>query len=117
MRHISELRKTLSNFLDWHKARVDCLVQILQALFYVRTVNLAQIATAFQTGSKQASSYRRACRFFTGFSFDFSLIVRIILCVFPLRGKYLLIIDRTNWKWGQSPINILMVSIRALLPI
>ena len=40
-----------------------------------------------------------------------STIVLIILHLFPLEEKYLLILDRTNWKWGKTPINILMLSI------
>ena len=111
MEHISELQKTLSLFFDWHKARLSCLVQILQALFCVRTVNLTQIATAFQTAAKQDSSYRRIRRFFATFTFDLSLIVLLVLKLFPLHEKYLLILDRTSWKWGKTPINILMLSV------
>jgi uncharacterized membrane protein (DUF441 family) len=110
MKHISELEKTLSNFFDWHKPRLNCLVQILQALFAVRTVNLTQVAAAFQTGVKEESLYRRICRFFTDFSFDMSTIVLLVLRLFPLDDKYILTLDRTNWKWGKTPINILMLS-------
>lgn len=42
MKQVSELQKTLFHFFDWNKARLECLVQILQALFAVRTVNLTQ---------------------------------------------------------------------------
>lgn len=111
MTHISELEKTLSEFFDWHKTRLSCLVQILQALFCVRTVNLTQIATAFQNDAKQDSSYRRVRRFFATFNFDLSLIVLLIIRLFPLHERYLLILDRTNWKWGKTPINILMLSV------
>lgn len=111
MKHVSELQNTLSHFFDWNKARLNCLVQILQALFTVRTVNLTQIAAAFRTHVKEESSYRRVCRFFTGFSFDMSSIVFLVLRLFPLNGRYLLILDRTNWKWGKAPINILMLSV------
>ena len=114
MKHISEMETILSGFFNWHKTRVHCLVQILQALFCVRTVNLTQIAAAFQTKAKEASAYRRVCRFFTGFSFDLSLIVSLVLKLFPFEGKYTLIMDRTNWKWGKSPINILMISVAYL---
>jgi len=96
------LQNTLSHFFDWNKARLHCLVQILQALFAVRTVNLTQIAAAFRTQVKEESSYRRVCRFFTDFSFDMSSIVLLILRLFPLDNKYLLILDRTNWKWGKD---------------
>ena len=40
-----------------------------------------------------------------------STIVILVLRLFPLGDKYLLVLDRTNWKWGKSPINILMLSI------
>jgi hypothetical protein len=114
MKHISELQKTLSHFFDWNKARLDCLAQILQALFAVRTVNLTQIAAAFQSSVKEASSYRRVCRFFTGFSFDISSIVLLVFHLFPFGDKYTLILDRTNWKWGKFPINILVLSVAYL---
>jgi len=64
MKHISELQATLSNFFDWHKSRLNCLVQILQALFAVRTVNLTQIAAAFKTSVKEEASYRRVWSIF-----------------------------------------------------
>lgn len=111
MKHISELQDTLSDLLDWNKARLHCLAQILRALLQVRTVNLTQIAAAFQTSVKEESCYRRICRFFTNFSFDMSLVAAIITRLFPFEGKWLLILDRTNWKWGKTPINILMLSI------
>lgn len=111
MKHVSELQKTLSYFLDWNKARINCLVQILQSLFYVRTVNLAQIAEAFQTTTKEESSYRRIQRFFKDFSFDTSSIVIMVLNLFVMNEKVTLIMDRTNWKWGGKHINILMLSV------
>lgn len=111
MKHISELQDILSHFLNWNKARVNCLTQILQALIQVRTVNLTQVAATFQTNAKEESCYRRVRRFFTLFSFDLSAIVAIVIQLFPLKGKWVLILDRTNWKWGKTPINILMLSI------
>lgn len=111
MKHVSELRTTLSHFFDWNKARLDCLGQIIQALFVVRTVNLTQVASAFKSEVKEESSYRRVCRFFTDFVFDMSKIVLLIFRLFPLGDRFTLILDRTNWKWGKTPINILMLSI------
>ena len=111
MKHISELHNTLSHLLDWNKARLHCLAQILRALLQVRTINLTQIASVFQSNVKEKSCYRRICRFFTDFSLDLSSIALIVTQLFPFEGKWLLILDRTNWKWGKTPINILMLSI------
>lgn len=114
MRHISELEKTLSHFLDWNKARISFLIQVLQALFLVRTVNLTQIAQAFSSSAKEESVYRRIQRFFKNFSFDKSFIV-ILACKFFTWGEHcVLLLDRTNWKWGKTHINILVLSIEHL---
>src|SRR5690606_2462255 len=114
MRKISELETTLTHFLDWNKTRVSFLIQILQALFIVRTVNLTQISQAFRSSAKEESVYRRIQRFFSGFSFDMSFIV-ILACKFFTWGEQcVLLLDRTNWKWGKTDINILVLSIEHL---
>ncbi|OGN64328.1 MAG: hypothetical protein A3E26_00445 [Chlamydiae bacterium RIFCSPHIGHO2_12_FULL_49_32] len=105
------MRAILSRFFDWRKWRLDCLGQIIQALFVIRTINLTQVASAFKSEVKEEPSYRRVCRFFTGFTFDMSRIVLLVFRLFPLGDKCTLILDRTNWKWGKTPINILMLSI------
>ncbi len=110
MKHINELQDVLFQFFKWNKARIACLAQILQALFCVKTVNLTKIASAFQVKAKEESAYRRIQRFFKIFNFDISSIVSFVLTIFPLQGKYILILDRTNWKWGKKHINILMLS-------
>lgn len=111
MKQISELHSTLTHFLDWNKARLACLLNILQALFIVRTVNLTQVAQAFQSSAKEGSSYRRIQRFFKDFSFDMSFIVLLACKFFTWGEKCVLIMDRTNWKWGKTHINILMLSL------
>ncbi len=114
MKQISELQKTLHHFLNWHKARIDFLINILQALFLVRTVNLTQIAQAFYSSAKEESIYRRIQRFFKNFSFDMSFIV-ILACKFFTWGEpCVLLLDRTNWKWGKTHINLLVLSIEHL---
>src|SRR5579872_3597597 len=111
MKQISELQTTLYQSLDWNKARIACLIEILQGLFLVRTVNLTQIAEAFQTEAKTNSSYRRVQRFFQKFSFDMSFVVILVCRLFMLGEKCVLIMDRTNWKWGKKDVNILMLSV------
>jgi len=111
MHYTSELQTILSQSLNWNKARISCLIQILQALICVRTVNLTQIAAFFKSSAKQESSYRRARRFFSGFSFDRTVIIPMVLALFSLKKDLILILDRTNWKWGKTDINIMLISI------
>src|SRR6516165_1789453 len=111
MSHVNELQKLLFRNLDWNKARIACLAQILQALICARTVNLTQLSTFFRSNAKQESSYRRIRRFFSEFSFDITVIVPFILSLFQLNKDLVLILDRTNWKWGKKDINILLLSV------
>lgn len=111
MHCVNELQRLLLQNLNWNKARIACLAQILQALICARTVNLTQISTFFQSDAKQDSSYRRIRRFFSEFSFDITTIIPFILTLFNLKGQLILILDRTNWKWGKRDINILLLSV------
>lgn len=111
MDYINELQKLLLQNFGWNKARIACLAQILQALICVRTVNLTQIALLFKTSAKQESSYRRVRRFFSGFSFDRTVLIPFFLALFCLKKELILILDRTNWKWGKRDINILLLSV------
>ena len=111
MKHINELSKILNYYLNWNKARVTCLAQMVQSIIKVKTVNLAQIAVGFYSKSSHESSYKRIQRFLRFFDFDQSLIVKIIFSIFPMSRKIILAMDRTNWKWGKIHINILVLSI------
>lgn len=111
MNHTNELQRMLSQSFNWNKARLSCLAQILQALICARTVNLTQISSFFQSGAKQESSYRRVRRFFSEFSIDITTIIPLVLALFCLKGQLILILDRTNWKWGKKDINILLLSV------
>jgi len=74
-------------------------------------VNLTQIAETFDTEAKEASVYRRIQWFFKEFSFAMTFIVILVSKLFLLSAKCVPIMDRTNWKWGKSGINILTISI------
>lgn len=112
MNHINELSKTLNHFFDWHKSRMNCLAKIIFGLFTLRTVNLAELACSFSADTKSSSSYRRLQRFFYSFHIDLNLIALFVFRLFDLgkEPKYLLI-DRTNWQWGNKDINIFTLAL------
>ena len=111
MKHINELASILNKHLNWNKARIDCLAQMVRGIIAVKTVNLTQISASFTTKAQIPSSYRRIQRFFSSYEFTLSLIVHFITSVFPLPRKFILIMDRTNWKLGTIHINLLVLSI------
>lgn len=112
MKAISELKGILSQTFDWNKARLDCFVKMLLAMYVVRTVNLREIAVAFEGKAKIDSRYKRVKRFFALFEIDRTKIAAwIYQLFFSGDKKYYLLIDRTNWFWGKAKINILTLAI------
>lgn len=72
-----------------------------------------KIAAAFPGKGKVLSHYRRIQRFLSNEQvLDFNKLALFIVSLFGfLDKKYELVMDRTNWKWGQKNINILMLAI------
>lgn len=112
MERTSELSTTLNETFQWNKARMNFFVKMLMALFATRTVNLDRLADAISGDAEKESRYRRLQRFFALFSIDFEMIAGFIFKLFFVYGgKWYLTMDRTNWKWGKSDINILTLAI------
>jgi hypothetical protein len=106
------LGEILNEYFGWNKARMMCFAGMLLALIKVRTVNLVELACAFEGRAAMESRYKRVRRFFSGFEIDFGDVARWMVDTFGLdREAVYISIDRTNWRWGKSDINILMLSI------
>ena len=87
MQAIGELVRSLNIHFNWHKARIDCFVKMLLALISVRTINLREIAIAFDSQADIDSRHKRIKRFFSGFTFDLTLIAFWIFQLFSLENK------------------------------
>lgn len=112
MDSLSELMKSLNGNFKWNKARLFCLSGMLLALIQVRTVNLREIAVAFASDALLDSRYKRLKRFFAYFKIDFTRVARWIFSLnFSGKEKVYLTVDRTNWYWGKSKINVLTLGI------
>lgn len=111
MTELSPLITTLTATFAWHGARITFISQFLIALIRVRTVNFAEIATAFCGEAKPESQYRRIQRFFQGFPVLRAQIAAAVIQWIPLGARWLLCLDRTNWKFGTLNINILVLAV------
>jgi|SRR6056297_1451143 len=115
--NVSDKNSNLSLILNTHfegklnRARVKLIAMFITALCKVQTVNFDKLSKAFDTEAKADSSLRRIQRFIAGFSFDSNLIARLIFSLLPNKNNLTLSIDRTNWKFGQTNINILMLGV------
>jgi hypothetical protein len=100
----------LQGHFDWNLARAKCIAALIAGLIKVRSVNLVKLATALPGQAQKESKYRRLQRLFSEFPVSFSLIALFIASQLPY-DKYTLTMDRTNWKYGNTHINILFLGI------
>ncbi|MCU4175686.1 IS4 family transposase [Carboxylicivirga sp. N1Y90] len=77
----------------------------------LQTVSYVKIAQGFSGSVAHESSLRRAQRFFAEFAFDPLIFTKLIYSLLPEYPPYMLSMDRPNWKFGQTDINILMLSV------
>ena len=84
---LNELHNTIKDQFVWRNARVDCLIQIIFALFQTRTVNLVLIADYMNGSVQKLSNYRRLQRFFDGANFCTDTLAKLLLSFFAHRSN------------------------------
>lgn len=110
-KHLNQLTGSLSKIFDWHKSRIDCFSNLLLGLISAQTVNLSKIARYFKNNNLIESNYRRIQNFFKEVEFDIDDIAQFsIQHLLSTKDKLYLILDRTNWQFGKTDINILVLS-------
>ena len=110
MNHSTRLADLLQSTFALHRAPVTCLVALVIALFKTKTVNLAQLATAFPGQAEIDSHYRRLQRFFQHVQLQPARLAKFVLAFLP-DAPYTLTLDRTQWMLGSMPINFLVLSV------
>lgn len=111
MNQINLLRQTLKSHLGWHGARLSFLAWFLIALLRVKTINLTELATGFRSKAQIDSSYKRLQRFFRNFDLDYPVIAKAIINIMDIPQPWILSTDRTEWSFGTTRFNILMLGI------
>jgi len=92
-------------------ARVKLISLFVCSLCKVQTVTFDKLANAFDHGASSSSSLRRIQRFIANYALEGDLIARLVFSLLPQKDKVKLTIDRTNWKFGKTDINIFMLGV------
>jgi hypothetical protein len=77
----------------------------------VQTVGFEKLANAFDSKALPESSLRRIQRFIANFVLESDLVAKLIFGLLPQKENLKLSIDRTNWKFGKTDINIFMLGV------
>jgi len=108
--NINILSEKIKELSSWNKARVFVLVGLMVAIIEKRSVNLKKLATFINPKYSLKTNYRRITRFFQKFKFEEKVFAKILSSFLP-DEKWILIMDRTNWKFGRVDINFLVLSV------
>ena len=92
-------------------ARIKLQAFVLHAMCVVQTVSLHKIAAAMPTAVNRDSNLRRQQRFLASYALNLDLIAKVFFALLPVKKGLVLSMDRTNWKFGEANINILMLGI------
>jgi len=111
MEHIEELKKVFEKYYDWHEKRVSILGNFISALIRSRSVNLQKVAENIEGKAKTASNYRRIQRLFKEQEVDYKVTAKLLSSILPNDEKWVLTMDRTNWKLGKSNVNLLVLGV------
>ena len=106
------LREQFKPHLGLPKARLTCFLMMVLALIGQRTVSLVWLSKHPHTAAKPESVYRRLQRFFASCVLPAKRVGTLVLALAPKPAEgWVLAMDRTNWQFGKTHINILVVSV------
>jgi len=111
MKYYRSLTDLLQRHFSIHQARLKFIARFTLALLMQSTVSFPKLALVLSRGAKPASNERRIQRFMSGYALDFSSFGRFLLQLVPQSEDFVVSMDRTNWKFGRTDINVLMIAI------
>jgi len=111
--NISALSCLLGKHFFVSFASIKYLAEIVFALIQTRDVNLTGIATCLNGNASNKSRYRSLQRFVADLNLCYMRLAKLLLDIMGAGDskKWLIAIDRTNWKFGSLDINIFMLSV------
>lgn len=106
---LSVFKGHFSNYLHLSRIRLVCC--FIVALCKVKSVNYSKLSAGFDGPAGAASNFRRIQRFMAQVDFSMELVAKLIFSLLPNKDALVLVLDRTNWKFGSKNINVLMLGV------
>jgi hypothetical protein len=115
--HMQDYSTPLVELLQTHIAlnlsRAKCLGLFIISMLNCRTVNMAVLCNTMPSRIQSTSWYRRMQRFISEISISWRVLAVMLVRMTGLeqQNKWVLCLDRTNWKFGKRHINILYLGV------
>lgn len=94
----------------WHLARQKMIFGLIFSMIETRSVQFPELATKLNSSAQDESNLRRIQAFFAQYKLDYRVIACVLMSFVPTK-KCRISIDRTNWIFGEQPINILTLTV------
>ena len=91
-----------------HLSRQKFVGQFIIGLIKRRNVPFGEVAQHLNDAAKAASNETRIQAFFREVDLHSVLVARLLRSLLPAQGQLRLCLDRTEWDFGQCPVNILL---------
>lgn len=106
----------LSNLIIDHirlaRSRRETLSWLIASILKAGTVNLNRLAPHIDSAAQTGSVHRRLERFFNEIELNEAEVARLVVKALALEGRaWHLALDRTNWQFGKTDLNILVLSV------
>ncbi len=111
--NFNKLLEKLQDFFaekKMNRARIKFITLFLLSIFKMQTVNFEKLGLSLGKVKIQ-SSVRRISRFMSSEVLKLKDVSKFIFSILPTKAPLTLLIDRTNWKYGKTNINILMLAV------
>jgi hypothetical protein len=106
------LSSAVSKHIHLSSTRRETLAWLTLLIMQQGTICLWRLAAYVTTTAQTESVRRRFYRFFQYVKLDGAMAARVVVELLGLAGKpWVLAMDRTNWDFGKTTINILMISV------
>jgi hypothetical protein len=106
------LSSSVSKHIHLSPARRETLAWLALLIMRHGSICLWRLAAHVTTKAQTESVRRRFYRFFQYVKLDGAMAARVVIELLGLAGKpWVLAMDRTNWDFGATTINILMISV------
>jgi len=106
------LKEELSAHFAGHYKRLEMLAKLILGILKLGTISYSKLSKVINPNVQRQSNFKRIQRFVKSFSFNRKNYIQLVWSLFVCKENWVaLSIDRTNWQFGKSKINILMIGI------